>query len=64
MVSLGAGIGIVPRLVLESSPLRASVREIKGLRLPPGYEVSLCTRKRNLERRIIQLFWKLAEEGV
>jgi hypothetical protein len=40
------------------------VREIKGLRLPPGYEVSLCTRKRNLERRIIQLFWKLAEEGV
>lgn len=64
MVSLGAGIGIVPRLVLENSPLRGSVREIKGLRPPPGYEVSLCTRKRNLERRIIQLFWKLAEEGV
>lgn len=64
MVSLGAGIGIVPRLVLENSPLRASVREIKGLRPPPGYEVSLCTRKRNLERRIIQLFWKMAEEGV
>lgn len=64
MVSLGAGIGIVPRLVLENSPLRGSVREIKGLKPPPGYEVSLCTRKRNLERRIVQLFWKLAEEGV
>lgn len=64
MVSLGAGIGIVPRLVLENSPLRAQVREIKGLKPPPGYEVSLCTRKRNLERHIIRLFWKLAEEGV
>ncbi len=64
MVSLGAGIGIVPRLVLETSPLRASVREIKGIRPPAGYEVSLCTRKRNLERRIVGLFWQLAEEGV
>ena len=45
MVSFGAGIGIVPRLVLESSPLRASVREIKGIRPPPGYEVSLCPER-------------------
>ncbi len=64
MVSLGAGVGIVPRLVLETSPLRASVREIKGIRPPAGYEVSLCTRKRNLERRIVHLFWQLAEEGM
>jgi LysR family transcriptional regulator, positive regulator for ilvC len=63
MVSLGAGVGLVPRLVLEASPLRTSVREVKGLRVPRGYEVSLCTKRRNLERRIIQLFWKLAEEG-
>lgn len=64
MVSLGAGVGLVPRLVLEASPLRPSVREVKGLRAPRGYAVSLCTRKRDLERRMIQLFWKLAEEGV
>lgn len=64
MVSLGAGVGLVPRLVLEASPLRTSVKEVKGLRPPRGYEVSLCTKRRNLERRIIQLFWKLAEEGV
>jgi LysR family positive regulator for ilvC len=64
MVRLGAGVALVPRLVLESSPLKNSVQELRGIKPPRGYEVSLCTRRRNLERRIIQLFWKLAEEGV
>jgi LysR family positive regulator for ilvC len=64
MVRLGGGIGLVPRLVLESSPLRDHVQVLEGVRPPPGYDVSLCTRPRNLGRRLIQLFWELAEEGV
>lgn len=64
MVSLGGGVGLVPRLVLESSPLKNSVVELRNLRPPPGYDVSLCTRPRSLQRRVIQLFWQLAEEGV
>lgn len=64
MVRLGGGIGLVPRLVLESSPLRDHVQVLEGIRPPPGYDVSLCTRPRNLGRRVIQLFWELAQEGV
>lgn len=63
MVSLGAGIGLVPHLVLENSPLRTKVQVIQELKAPPGYKVSLCTRPRNLARRNIQLFWELAESG-
>jgi LysR family positive regulator for ilvC len=61
MVSLGAGLGLVPNLVLENSPLKHGVQIISSLNAPPGYQVSLCTRPRNLERRNIQLFWDLAE---
>jgi LysR family positive regulator for ilvC len=61
MVSLGAGLGLVPNLVLENSLLKQGVQIISSLNAPPGYQVSLCTRTRNLERRNIQLFWNLAE---
>jgi LysR family positive regulator for ilvC len=63
MVSLGAGLGLVPHLVLANSPLRQKVQRIPSLEAPPGYNVSLCTRGRNLERRNIQLFFQLAEDG-
>ncbi len=64
MVSLGAGIGLVPRLVLENSPLRQRVQELVQLEAPRGYKISLCTRPKNLERRIIQLFWQVAQDGL
>jgi len=61
MVSLGAGLGMVPELVLQSSPLRDKVEVVASLSSPVGYNVSLCSRPRNLERRNIQLFWDLAQ---
>lgn len=60
LVSLGGGLGLVPRLVLENSPLRGKVREISQLVPPPGYDVSLCTRRRSLGRRVVELFWEQA----
>lgn len=60
MVSLGGGIALVPRLVLEASPLRERVREAKELVAPAGYQVSLCCKRRSLDRPIIRLFWELA----
>lgn len=60
LVSLGGGLGLVPRLVLENSPLRDKVREIPELEPPLGYNVSLCTRRRNLGRRVVELFWDQA----
>lgn len=64
MVSLGSGIGIVPELVLASSPLHQSVQVLEGLTPPRGYQVSLCARAKSLERRIVEVFWNVAEELV
>ena len=61
LVSLGGGLGLVPRLVLENSPLRDKVRELSELQPPAGYDVSLCTRRRNLGRRVVELFWEQAQ---
>lgn len=62
MVSLGSGLGLVPRLVLDSSPLSHRVEALTDLEAPPGYQVSLCCRRRNLSRRVVELFWELAKE--
>lgn len=62
MVSLGGGIGLVPRLVLENSPLRSRVVEVLGLEPPPGYGVSLCARTPSLGRRAVNLFFQQARE--
>ncbi len=61
MVSLGSGVALVPELVLESSPLKDTVRRVEGLSLPPGYDVALCTRKRSLSRRVVRVFWDLVD---
>jgi LysR family positive regulator for ilvC len=64
MVSLGSGIGIVPELVLRSSPLRDAVQTLDALKPPRGYQVSLCARPRALGRRVVEAFWSLAQEMV
>lgn len=60
LVGLGSGVALVPRLVLESSPLKQRVRVMSQIPAPPGYDVSLCTKDRSLERRIVSAFWAIA----
>jgi LysR family positive regulator for ilvC len=64
MVSLGCGIGIVPELVVGSSPLQGSIQRLTGLTPPRGYQVSLCARPRSLKRRVVEAFWNLTGELV
>jgi LysR family positive regulator for ilvC len=57
MVSLGFGVGVVPRIVLDNSPLADKVRVIE---IEPGlqpYEVGLFTMKRKLASPLIHAFW-------
>lgn len=57
MVSLGFGIGVVPQIVLDNSPLAESV-EI--LDVQPGlkaYKVGLFTLKKKLASPLINAFW-------
>lgn len=62
LVRLGAGIGIVPRLVLERSPFRKEIRVLARAPTLAPYTVGLCAATRTLQRPAVQAMWKLAGE--
>ena len=60
MVSLGCGMGVIPGLVLEKSPLKDEIRIVKDApRLKP-FSIGLCTLKKNMKNPRIEAFWKIA----
>ena len=57
MVSLGCGVGVVPGLVLEKSPLRDRVRIFE---VNPGlapFTIGACTLEKHLAHPVIRAFW-------
>ncbi len=58
LVALGCGVGFVPRLVINDSPLASRVKVIpRGPRLQ-DFHVGFCTRRQNLANSpIIAAFW-------
>ncbi|MCP4338880.1 MAG: HTH-type transcriptional activator IlvY [Desulfobulbaceae bacterium] len=61
MVSMGCGIGIVPRLVLEKSSL---INEVDLLEISPRlkpFTVAACTLKKNKQNPLVQSFWNIVE---
>jgi LysR family positive regulator for ilvC len=58
LVALGCGVGIVPRLVVDKSPLRAEVRPLEVSPPVGEFQVGLCTLKRKLRSPIIRAFWE------
>jgi LysR family positive regulator for ilvC len=63
MVSLGFGVGVVPRLVLEQSPLRRRVRILEvGPRLKP-FIIGACTSRQDLRNPLVQALWASIGEG-
>ena len=62
MVSLGCGIGLVPRMVLEKSPFLNQVKILdKAPELPP-FIIGLCTRKKNLANPRVKALWNIVNE--
>ena len=59
MVSLGFGIGVVPHIVLENSPLYDKVAEIDVTPWLPAYDVGLCAQEKKMKNPLIQAFWSL-----
>jgi LysR family transcriptional regulator, positive regulator for ilvC len=58
LVALGCGVGFVPALVLESSPLADKVRILANGPALSDFRVGFCTRKRNLAASpLIRAFW-------
>jgi len=63
MVSLGFGVGIVPRIVLDNSPL---VDKVQVLDIHPQlqpYDVGLFTLKKKLKSPLISAFWGQQSQG-
>lgn len=62
MVGLGFGIGVVPRIVLDTSPLAERVRVLPVKPELPHYDVGLCVLNRRLKRPLIQALWDEVKE--
>ena len=57
MVSLGFGIGVVPQIVLDNSPLAGEVAVLDVRPALAPYEVGLFTLERKLRSPLIGAFW-------
>ena len=57
MVGLGFGIGVVPKIVLDNSPLQERVRVLPVKPELPHYDVGLCVLERRLRSPLIQALW-------
>ncbi len=57
MVSLGFGIGVVPQIVLDNSPLAGRVEVLEVQPRLEAYEVGLFTLKKKLSSPLINAFW-------
>ena len=52
------GVGFVPGLVLDSSPLKSRIRVLNDGPKLPDFHVGFCTSKRNLEGSpLVRAFW-------
>jgi len=60
MVSLGYGVGVVPQLVLENSPLREQIQVMEAVPALPMLEIGLCCQQRQLGNALLGAFWDAA----
>ncbi|MGZ0150989.1 HTH-type transcriptional activator IlvY [Kribbella sp. WER1] len=57
LVALGCGVGVVPRLVLESSAVRDQLEELPADLAP--LTIGLCARRADLHRPLVAALWAL-----
>ncbi|MES2606831.1 MAG: HTH-type transcriptional activator IlvY [Pseudomonadota bacterium] len=64
MVGLGFGVGVVPQIVLENSPLASKVQQIDIQHGMRPIAIGLCVLKRKLHNPLIKAFWTLAGQSI
>jgi LysR family positive regulator for ilvC len=64
LVALGCGTGVVPRLVLEHSAVRARLSEVPADPLPEDFPIGLCVRRADLHRPLVAALWSLTAPQV
>jgi len=60
MVSLGCGVAVIPRLVLEKSPLHNEVEILKNTPKLTPFSIGICTLKKNVSNPKIKALWGIA----
>lgn len=63
MVALGCGVGLVPELVLEGSPVSGSIQTIESGGLPGAdseFEIGLCALAQRLDEPLMRAVWQAA----
>lgn len=61
MVSLGLGVGLVPQIVVENSPLANRVKEFIVQPNIEPYEVGACVQSRRLKSPLVNALWQLIQ---
>lgn len=57
LVALGAGVGLVPSLVLECSPLRDRLAPLATDEPPGEFRIGVCARRDDLHRPVLAALW-------
>jgi LysR family positive regulator for ilvC len=60
MVSLGCGVGVVPMLVLEKSPIKKQVQILDISPALTPFSIGVCTMRRRIRSQQVQAFWDIA----
>jgi LysR family positive regulator for ilvC len=63
MVSLGLGIGVVPKLVLDNSPTLGRIQILDVKPQLEAYDVGLFALKKNLKKPLVSALWQLVAKG-
>ncbi len=60
MVALGCGVGVVPGLVLEKSPLKDQIDIVAVEPELESFSIGICTMKKNMRLPQVEAFWEIA----
>ena len=63
LVSLGCGVGVVPKIVMEKSPLRPALRALDLDEDWGELEVGVCAEKTKARHAIVRAFFASLEQG-
>lgn len=58
MVALGCGIGLVPDVVIENSPVRDKVRKLKAGADIESFQLGVCCLQKHINDPLIKAFWQ------
>jgi LysR family transcriptional regulator, positive regulator for ilvC len=62
MVSLGCGVAVVPRVVVDNSPMRDRIQILPFMQELEPFSIGLCTIRRKFANPLVKAFWSVAQQ--